>query len=437
MQSLQWSQLIDDSAIAGLVRKGQVHSAVYTDPAIFELEIERIFHASWVYVGHASEVPEPGDFHARSMGRTPILLVRGADGIVRVLINRCRHRGAVVCETNSGNAKVFRCWYHGWIYQNTGSLADVPGRDSYGPDFDSAAMGLTPVPRQAEYRGFIFASLSSKGMDFETWLGSAAAAVDILIDASPTGEIFVDGGTYKTEYQGNWKMVGMDGYHTPFVHASIFALSQKRRNSSGNLEYFETAQRAHSTDDGVTAREFGNGHTMLDYRGNTLWDFEKRAGEIRNVPGGPEYIDTLRKVRGEERANQLIALAADPHLGLFPNVQIVQNHIRIITPLAPDRTQITMTAVRLGGVSDELNQRRLRQQEFFYGPAGSGSPDDAEVFERVQRGMVAQVDPWIEISRGLGHERTDSDGSIYGQHADEVPQRGQMKEWVKLMTRAG
>jgi phenylpropionate dioxygenase-like ring-hydroxylating dioxygenase large terminal subunit len=435
-QSVQWQRPVDDPAITGLVQEGRVHSAVYTDPELFELELARIFHSTWVYVGHASEVPSPGDYQTRTIGRTPVIMVRGPDQKVRVLINRCRHRGAQVCETNSGNSKFFRCWYHGWVYDSTGALVDVPGRDGYGKGFDTAVMGLMPVPRVGNYRGFVFASLSPEGKDLETWLGGAAAAIDIMVDASPIGELHADGGTYKTEYRGNWKLVGMDGYHTPFVHASIFNVTQKRSDSAGGLEYFEMTKRGHSSDDGVRAREFGNGHTMLDYRGNRLWDYEKRCNALKGIPGGAEYIEAMHKTYGDERATLLISLSGDPHLGIFPNLQLIQNQIRIMTPLAPDRTIITMTAVRLGGVSDEINARRLRQQEYFYGPAGAGSPDDAEVFERVQRGMLAEANPWIDLSRGVERQQTDPDGSIAGLHSDEVPQRGMMREWLKLMTQA-
>lgn len=100
--------------IEDLVEEGRVHSAIYTDPEIFELEQERIFSRTWIYIGHESEVPKTGDFRLRKIGRQPVIMVRGKDGAVNVLMNRCLHRGAVVAEVESGNTKFFRCWYHGW-----------------------------------------------------------------------------------------------------------------------------------------------------------------------------------------------------------------------------------------------------------------------------------------------------------------------------------
>ena len=433
-QSIQWKAAPPQvEAIAALVQDSRVHSSIYTHQAIFDLEIERIFGKTWIYVGHSSEVAKPGDYQTRSIGKTPVIMVRGRDNEVRVLVNRCRHRGAQVCETESGNTKFFRCWYHGWTYDTTGALADVTGRDAYGENFNIKEMGLTPVPRVDSYRGFVFASLSGEGESLESYLGSAAPIIDLLVDASPTGEIFADGGSHKTEYLGNWKLVGMDGYHPHYVHASVVA-AWARNSESG----IGSTHRDDPFDDkaATLTRDFGNGHAMLDFRDHRIKHYSQQAEFLAKIKGGSDYLASMHKVHAKEKAEQLISLGGDPHLGVFPNMQLIHNQIRIITPLGPNRTQVTMTAVRLGGVSDELNAERLRQHESFYGPAGAGSPDDAEIFERVQRGMMAEVNPWIEISRGMNREKVDSDGSIFGRISDEVPQRGQMKYWRQLMTQA-
>lgn len=418
--------------LRSLVQDGRVHSRAYTDPAIFELEIDRIFHRSWVYVGHESEVREAGDFQARPIGRVPVIMVRGKDKQVRVLVNRCRHRGAQVVETESGNTRMFRCWYHGWTYELTGDLAGVTEPGGYGPDFNKESMGLSAVPRVATHRGFVFASLAPEGESLAEFLGGAAAQFDMLVDASPTGEIYLDAGANKTEYLGNWKLVGMDGYHPNFVHASVVA--GWARNSDSGIGSMHREDPF--TDEALTrTRDYGNGHSMLDFRAQRLKSYTKHAQMLSKVPGGSRYIEDMHKAYGQQRAELLISLAGDPHLGVFPNLQLIGNQVRIITPISPSLTQVTMSMVRLGGVSDEINTMRIRQHESFYGPAGSGSPDDAEIFERVQRGMMAEVNPWIEISRGLHREFVDTDGSVVGRITDEVPQRGQMKYWLKLMTR--
>ncbi len=121
--------------IEDMVSERRVHSAVYTDPAVFELELERIFNHTWVYIGHESEVPKTGDFRLRKIGRQPVIMVRGKDGTVNVMMNRCQHRGAVVAEVESGNTKFFRCWYHGWTYDIEGKLVQVTADEGYEPGF--------------------------------------------------------------------------------------------------------------------------------------------------------------------------------------------------------------------------------------------------------------------------------------------------------------
>ena len=433
-QTIQWKHSAPQAEdIAALVQEKRVHSRIYTDQVIFDLEIERIFGKAWIYVGHESEVGKPGDYQTRTIGKTPVIMVRGRDNQVRVLVNRCRHRGAMVCETESGNTKFFRCWYHGWTYQTDGALAEVTGREAYGDDFDVKEMGLTPVPRVDSYRGFVFASLSGEGESLMAYLGSAAPIIDLMVDASPTGEIFADGGSHKTEYLGNWKLVGMDGYHPNFVHASVVAAWA--RNAESGIGAM------HREDPFVDAapsrtRDLGKGHCMLDFQQHRLGHYEQHCGFLKKIPGGEKYIQDMHQAYDTDRAKLLIALAGDPHIGVYPNMQLIGNQVRIVNPLSVDRTEVVMTAVRLGGVSDEVNAVRLRQHESFYGPAGAGSPDDGEIFERAQRGMMAEIEPWVELSRGMEREEVDADGTIVGRITDEVTQRGQIRRWKALMTGA-
>jgi phenylpropionate dioxygenase-like ring-hydroxylating dioxygenase large terminal subunit len=427
--TISWHQSTPE--IEGMVTPSRVHSRVYTDERIFQLEIERIFGRAWVYVGHHSEVPNPGDFKTRVIGRTPVIMVRGKDRVVRVLVNRCRHRGAQVCETESGNTKVFRCWYHGWIYNIDGSLAEVTSPAAYETPLDPQDMGLSAVPRVDHYRGFVFGSLTSTGEDLVTHLGGAAPMIDLLCDASPTGQIFVDGGSHKTVFNANWKLVGMDGYHPNVLHASVVAAWS--RNPDGGLG--STHRESPFVDEAATrTRDFGHGHVMLDFRDHRIKHYDSLTAYLRKIAGGEQYIANMHAKYGESRARLLISLAGDAHLGTFPNMQLIHNQVRIITPISAGKTEVMMTAVRLDGVSDALNTQRFRQQESFYGPSGAGSPDDAEIFERVQRGLVAEVNPWVEISRGMGRQKVDVDGSIVGLITDEVTQRGIMRYWKQLMT---
>src|SRR5262245_44066165 len=137
---------------------------VYTDPGIYAREQERIFRgASWGYVALAAEIPRPGDFTRSNLGEVPVLVTRGQDGAIHVLVNRCAHRGVLVCHTPRGNARSLMCPYHQWTYAVDGRLLAVPfkrgvdGKGGMPPDFSLESRGLERLA-VAERHGVIFAS---------------------------------------------------------------------------------------------------------------------------------------------------------------------------------------------------------------------------------------------------------------------------------------
>ena len=151
--------------ITSLVKPVSVHRSLYDDPAIFELELERIFGRAWIYVGHESQVREPGDYFCTQVGRKPIVVVRGPDKALHVLHNQCAHRGAMVVALEKGRTDEFQCCYHGWTYHLDGRLKAVPLQHGYPADFDpkSRTMAMLRVPRVSSYRGFIFVNQSEDG----------------------------------------------------------------------------------------------------------------------------------------------------------------------------------------------------------------------------------------------------------------------------------
>lgn len=419
-------------SLSELVSDTRVHSAIYTSPDIFELEIERIFHGSWVYVGHANEVPNKGDFQLRKIGRQPVILVRGKDNEVRVLMNRCLHRGAIVAEVEKGNTKQFRCWWHGWTYDTTGKLTQVSADGGYEPGFCEKKGGLAHPARVENYRGFVFASLSDDVSDLRTHLGPAADLMDYMVDASPTSELRIDAGVNKTVYYGNWKLIGMDGYHVNFVHASVVDVWNE--DEDGGIAAMHKDDPF--SDEALTeTRDVGNGHVLLDFRKQRMRSIDGYLKFLRSQPGGEEYMDAMIEAHGEQRAKEIVSLAGDPHLCVYPNLHLTGNQIRIINPVSAGETEVLMFPVLFEGAPEAFNTLRLRQHESFYGPSSAGSPDDSEIFERVQQGLQATVNPWVDVSRGLHREIVDEDGSRVGRISDETTQRGQYREWVKKMNK--
>jgi phenylpropionate dioxygenase-like ring-hydroxylating dioxygenase large terminal subunit len=188
-------------------RRFRVHRSSMTSPQIYEAELDRVFAHSWLYVGHESEIPEPGDYVRRPVGGRPVFMVRGAkSGQVHVFHNTCTHRGAVVCRKDRGNAKVFQCFYHAWSFDSEGSLVGVPGRDAYGDDLDMSALGLAKTARAESYRGFVFASFDPDVPDLTDYLAGAREYLDLVVDEAD-GDLQIISGTQEYGMQANWKLL--------------------------------------------------------------------------------------------------------------------------------------------------------------------------------------------------------------------------------------
>jgi benzoate/toluate 1,2-dioxygenase subunit alpha len=214
----------------------KLNRRIYTDPDIFELEMEAIWERSWVYLGHESQLRNKGDFLTTKIGRQPVVVSRDLKGRLAAFINVCTHRGATLCRLTSGNAKVWTCPYHGWTFGVDGDLLAAKDEKSgaYPPSFEKRSLGLTRVPHIESYRGLIFANLDPEAAPLRQQLGDVAVWIDLLLDQSPEGWEVLNGiSTYV--YHGNWKLQaenGVDGYHATTVHWNFNATLSNRQASN-------------------------------------------------------------------------------------------------------------------------------------------------------------------------------------------------------------
>src|SRR5262249_10361608 len=155
------------------------------------------------YVGHESEVRNPGDFRTRLVCDRPVIFCRDSAGKTRVFLNICRHRGAIVCREPEGNAKSYTCFYHGWSYNRDGALDGVPGEDAYPPRFRKSDFGLAEPPRVASYRGFVFLNFDQHAMPLEEYLAGTKEYIDIVVDQSPSGQMEVIQGLQDYDIRSN------------------------------------------------------------------------------------------------------------------------------------------------------------------------------------------------------------------------------------------
>jgi benzoate/toluate 1,2-dioxygenase subunit alpha len=424
--------------IARLIEPGRVHRHVYTDPDLFELEMERIFGRAWLFVGHVSQVPRAGDFVTTELGRQPVVMTRHRDGSVHVLCNRCTHRGAKVVNERKGHAPRLVCCYHGWTFDTDGRLVTVPVPEGCAADFDMSAFGLARVPRVGEYRGFVFASLAAKGPSFEDHVGPMKGNIDDLVDRAPDGELALDAGMHRYVYNGNWKLQVenvLDSYHVPFGHASTVnkqGVQFARREGDQKGATVVETQKKQTAASWKERKSYiaGNGH---GWTSNTALDDGKRSS-----PAFDEYKRVLEEKVGAARAQQILTPRLHNSL-IYPNMSIMglNIHVRVIKPLAVDRTEVTIYPIRLVGAPDAMNFGNIRLLNVTHSAASFVQTDDLEAFVRAQKGLRSCATDWVDISRGLGEEEPDRElNATRALATHEMVVRAQYKAWLGYMREA-
>lgn len=428
-------RIIEEDVLRSLVHRDHVHRSVYLDRDIFELEMQRIFGRTWVYVGHDSQVPNPGDFFATRIGSQPVVLSRHTDGKVYVLFNSCGHRGAVVCNEDSGNVELFRCPYHGWTFKTDGSLDAVSMPRGYGPSIDlkDPSLGMGRVPRMEVYRGFVFASLAADGPTLMEHLGSARDSIDEVVDKAPGDAIDLSGGVHKYMFRGNWKLQlenVVDMYHVPFSHESTLGPGGRQfgrgrgQNAGSAISDKGSAAARWEQRTAWGARDNGHG-----YAGH-----QPIAEELPDDPVFREYFAALEKRHGPERALEVLRPRRH-NTAFFPNMtlQALNQHVRVIIPVAVDRTEVHVYPVQLKGAPREMNRGFVRHLNLTHSAASLIQTDDLECFRRCQEGLAAQGSDWVWFSRGVDTDREDERGDYVNNGTVELQQRAQYAAWLRWM----
>jgi len=399
------------------------------DPTILEREQAAIFDRSWIYCGHESEIIKRGDYLTRNVCGRPIIFCRDSTGEVRVFLNACRHRAAIVCREPCGNTRRYNCFYHGWSYNQDGELVGVPGEESYPPGFDKSNFSLAEPPYVDSYRGFWFVSFNPNITDLEEYLADAKEYIDLVADQSPSGQMEVIKGTQEYDIRANWKLLvenSFDDYHLLTTHKTWLDYMK----DSGVQVEPPKGQGLLLPSRGI-GKGLGNGHAVIDninFRGRPVarWisiygeDAKEEIQEIRN-----ELVERL----GEERA----ARVADTNRNLvvFPNLVINDGSsvtIRTFWPVAFDQMKVTAWALGTKEESEKARARRLDSFLTFYGPGGFATPDDVEALEAVQAGLSTWRETgWSEMSRGLNKKSEQL-------NTDEEHLRAFWRQWNKLMT---
>jgi p-cumate 2,3-dioxygenase subunit alpha len=394
-------KLIDDRE-NGIFR---VHRSLMTSPEVFAEEQRRIFDHCWLYVGHESEIEQPGDYVRRTVAGRPVILLRDSAGQVRVFFNTCTHRGATLCREEAGNARVFQCFYHAWTFSNDGRLVVTPGADGYSRGFSAGDYALRGPARVDGYRGLYFINFDPDAPDLADYLGAATEYLDLVFDQAAEGMRVVDG-THLYSVGANWKLMvenSMDGYHAPTVHATYIDFV---KDSGGG-------QRGSAllTGGGI---DLGHGHAVMESvaawaRPIAFWEPFFGDDARADIEG---ILDDLIRRHGEERARRMAGTFRN--LLIFPNLiinDVAAITIRRIEPLAAGRHRLEAWALapKEEQAGSARLQRRLDSFLTFLGPGGFASPDDVEALESCQQGFQADEPQWSDISRGMSRTPNPQD----------------------------
>lgn len=390
---------------------------VYTDPDVYAQEQDRIFRGPvWSFIGLESEVPETGDYKTTYIGDTPIVMVRDEDGAINALVNRCGHRGNLVCVAKQGKADGrLTCVYHNWSFDLQGRLKSVAFGKGVGKkggmpdDFRMENHGMRAL-RAESYAGMVFATFSDTVKPLPDYLGPEMCEnIDRVL-----GRGIRVLGTYSQRMPNNWKLYMenvRDSYHASLLHLFFSTFRLNRLSMKGGIKLSERGWHHISYSIASTDRE------EAQYNEDDL-----RAVDDDYVLSDPSLIGSWP----EYPCGTTLAIQS-----LYPNFVLQQNlnsiALRLCLPKGPEACEVMWWVIGTEGDTSEQEKMRVKQSNLI-GPAGLISLEDGVVGGWVQRGTKRDQDMTSLLEMG-GRDVEPSKES----RATEVSVRGFWNGWRDCM----
>jgi phenylpropionate dioxygenase-like ring-hydroxylating dioxygenase large terminal subunit len=427
---------------------GTVSREIFVNPDIFNLEMEQLFARAWLFVGHESQVPAPGDYFVSRMGTESVILTRDSSGELNVLLNSCRHRGMKVCRYDQGNTLQFMCPYHGWAYSIDGSLVSTPGdlygvprfRTTYGGQLDKSAWGLARAPQLANYHGLVFASWDHDAPPLEDYVGDFSHWLDALTMSADgrDAQVEVFQGVEKWRIPCNWKFVPEnflgDNYHADTTHSSVEAVGigpgGRGKTRMGNEH-----------GDGKQSKWRETSFTRLGHGACDNIDSEPEPYPTSFTE--PELGDYFRKAweaRCERLARQGRPVGTTGPGTLFPTMSlhagIFPRTIAVAHPQGPTETEVwrwfLVDKDAPPAVRDWLRHYYMR----YSGPAGMVEQDDIENWcyaTEASRGVIARRYAYnYEQGVGMGEPGSLRGSVVSEAGATEENARNFYRRWAEF-----
>jgi anthranilate 1,2-dioxygenase large subunit len=364
---------------------------MFSDPDIYRAELSRIFLGpTWQYLALAGQLPEPGDFLTTFLGETPVIVTRGQDGEIHAMVNRCAHRGNLVCLKRRGHADNLTCVYHAWRYDLEGNLDSVAfrrgiaGKGGMPPSFRLEEHGLKKL-RVDQFGDLVFGTLSPEAPQLANYIGNLMGSrIHRVLHGKP--KIL---GTTSQILHNNWKLYFenvRDTYHATLLHSFFTTFRISRLTSEGGVDIAENgAHHASYTRNKVDRVDQATSDQL--YAGIPSLRENFRLADPRFLAMEEEF--------GDDTTTQI--------LSLFPNfvLQQIQNSIalRLVLPKGPDKTELQWTYI--GFEEDESSMTELRlAQANLVGPAGYVSMEDGAVGNFIQRAISGSEDECSVLEMG-------------------------------------
>ena len=346
---------------------------VYTDPDVFAREMDVFFYGdTWNYVALDCEIPDVGSYKRSWVGERQVIVVRDKDGI-KVLENRCAHRGARVCWQNHGKVDSFTCPYHQWNFALDGKLQGVPlkrgalGKGGMPADFATHEHGLKALRVHVE-GGAVFASFGANPPSFADYCGPQMHGyVRRLFHGRPLKLL----GYNRQLIPANWKMYVenlKDPYHATLLHSFLITFGLWRADTQS--ETIPTEGGRHGI---MISQNVGKKETAA-------------TGEIKRFKSKLELADkdSVTPIR-EFDDGKVVGLT------LFPSVVLHQQAntlgMRHIIPKGVGAFELAWTYYGYADEPPEVSRLRLRHMN-LYGPSGFVAMEDGEVMSEAQLGAT-------------------------------------------------
>jgi nitrite reductase/ring-hydroxylating ferredoxin subunit len=440
-----------DRSIHSLVdlEQGLVSREVYVNEEIYAQELQQIFRRAWLFVGHESQIPNPGDFVLSLMGEEEVILVRDRKDQIHVYLNTCRHRGMKVCRYDDGNALVFTCPFHAWTWDTDGRLVGVPHlKDAYFNELDKSEWGLIQVGQLCNFYGSIWATWDRNAPPFEDYVGPFAPSVRWAFqssDGEDNGiELFAPAQRWRLPT--NWKFPAFsfagDSAHAAMTHLSVNAAAIGPQGESGGGSRHPLKADFPAINGYMSNGDLGHCGQLSIFKQPGIapymdtWfsdpcvdDYFRETQEKRRQKVGDQYIHMQGASPGPFGGGQF---------HIWPNATMSNFRLLLWHPRGPGMTeswrlyQVDKAAPQ--DVKDALRRYAMR----YCGPAGITESDDMENWNYAHPaslGITAQEYPY-NFQLGLHHNHTDDriPGITIGDKGpSEENQRARLRRWVAFM----